>query len=55
MDKKKSNQVPDTAQAPGIDLDDSYGKNATQEDKENKETTQVTRLVYDEYDASERN
>lgn len=53
MDKKNKLQklrVPNSAQAPGIDPEDSYGKNATNEEVEKGESTQVTRLIYDEYD-----
>ncbi len=53
MDKKNKLQklrVPNSAQAPGIDPEDFYGKNATNEEVEKGESTQVTRLIYDEYD-----
>jgi hypothetical protein len=51
MNKKKRIQIPDSAQAPGIDPEDSYGKNATNEEVKKGESTQVTRLIYDAYDA----
>ncbi|WP_179151885.1 hypothetical protein [Oceanobacillus senegalensis] len=53
MNKKRKKHVPESAQAPGIDPEDSYGKKATKEDIKNNNTTMVTRLVYDEYDASD--
>lgn len=54
MDKKeKKLKVSDTAVAPGIDLEDSYGKDATKAAIKNGESTKVTRLIYDEVDASE--
>ncbi|WP_156520739.1 hypothetical protein [Oceanobacillus sp. Castelsardo] len=43
-------QITESAQAPGIDPEDSYGKNATDKEIEKGESTQVTRLIYDEYD-----
>ncbi|MDY0407141.1 hypothetical protein P5G51_019015 [Virgibacillus sp. 179-BFC.A HS] len=38
--------------APGIDPDDSYGRDATNEEIAEGEATTVTRLIYDEYDHS---
>jgi len=52
MDKKRKNDISSSAQAPGIDPDDSYGKDATKEEIDKGEYTPVTRLVYDEYEAS---
>ena len=53
MDKKeKKLQVSDTAVAPGIDPEDSYGEKATKTAIKNGESTKVTRLIYNEYDPS---
>ncbi|HEX6593783.1 MAG TPA: hypothetical protein VF095_04250 [Bacillota bacterium] len=55
MDKNERNrQTPKNAVAPGIDEEDAYGKKATSADIEKGESTTVTRLVYDEYDASKK-
>ncbi|WP_280770288.1 hypothetical protein [Salipaludibacillus daqingensis] len=52
--KKHKNQSVNENEkiAPGIDEEDSYGEDASKEDKEEGETTKVTRLIYDEYDHS---
>lgn len=53
LEKRKNKQkIPDTAIAPGIDPEESYGKNATKSDIERGESTPVIRLVYDEYHTS---
>ncbi|WP_449354046.1 hypothetical protein ACUL41_11655 [Virgibacillus natechei] len=54
MDKKKRKQRADSVAAPGIDEEDSYGEKATKAEVEQGESTKVTRLVNDEYDASEK-
>ncbi|HLR53083.1 MAG TPA: hypothetical protein VK072_09455 [Candidatus Avamphibacillus sp.] len=54
MDKKKKSQIPDSVVAPGIDEEDAYGEMATKSEIKNGESTTVTRMVYDEYDASEK-
>jgi hypothetical protein len=55
MDKKEKNsQVSDTAVAPGIDPEDSYGRDATKAAIKKGESTKVTRFVYDEYDPSKK-
>ncbi|WP_416148828.1 hypothetical protein ACM26V_21575 [Salipaludibacillus sp. HK11] len=38
--------------APGLDEEDSYGKNASKTDMKQDNTTKVTRLINDEYDHS---
>jgi len=54
MDKRKDkSQLPDSVVAPGIDEEDAYGEKATKSEIENDESTTVTRMVYDEYEASE--
>lgn len=50
----RKQQLPKNASAPGIDEEDAYGKKATPTDIEKDESTTVTRLVYDEYDASKK-
>ncbi|WP_188456421.1 hypothetical protein [Virgibacillus oceani] len=56
MTKKKRNErIADSIVAPGIDPEASYGDDATQSDIEKGDTTTVTRLIYDEYDPSEKN
>ncbi|WP_168927240.1 hypothetical protein [Virgibacillus necropolis] len=55
MDKKKKKpQINDDVVAPGVDEQDSFGAKATQSEIEEGESTKVTRLVYDEYDPSEK-
>lgn len=54
MDKKKKSQLADSVVAPGIDEEDSYGEKATKSEVKNGESTTVTRIVYDEYDPSEK-
>lgn len=49
----KQTQMNDDVIAPGIDPDDSYGRDATQSEIEQGESTKVTRMTYDEYDPSE--
>lgn len=52
--KKKKKRTNNNVVAPGIDPDESYGQDAEIEDIENEDYTTVTRLVYDEYDPSEK-
>ena len=54
MKKDRGQRSDDPKVAPGVDPDDSYGENATQSDVNKGEYTTVTRLVYDEYDHSEK-
>jgi len=54
LDKKKKIQIPDSAVAPGMDEEDAYGEKATESEIKNGESTTVTRMVYDEYDPSEK-
>ncbi|MBT2217936.1 hypothetical protein KK120_19215 [Virgibacillus dakarensis] len=55
MDKKrKKSDAYDNVIAPGIDPDDSFGKDATKSEIESGESTKVTKLTYDEYDPSEK-
>jgi len=51
MDKKDEKREPEKV-APGLDEEDSFGKDASKVDKEKGETTRVTRMIYDEYDPS---
>ncbi|WP_199860690.1 hypothetical protein [Oceanobacillus damuensis] len=53
MDKKKL-QAEDTAVAPGMDPEDSFGKKATKSDIKKGESTTMTRFSYDEYNPSKR-
>lgn len=50
--RKKKEKTANKRVAPGIDPEDSYGEKATQTEIKKGEYTTVTRLVYDEYDAS---
>ncbi|WP_192869530.1 hypothetical protein [Lentibacillus sediminis] len=50
--KRKQNKSSHPTAAPGIDEEDAFGEQATKAEKENGETTTVTRLVQDEYDPS---
>ncbi|MBW8351950.1 hypothetical protein K0H71_21340 [Bacillus sp. IITD106] len=53
--KKDREQVTNHPKvAPGIDTEDSYGEEATQSDIDKGDYTTVTRLIYDEYDPSEK-
>lgn len=52
--KKRKSQIDDSVVAPGIDPEDALDKQATQSEIESGESTTVTRLTYDEYDASEK-
>ncbi|WP_172840439.1 hypothetical protein [Virgibacillus phasianinus] len=51
--KKRKSQIDDSVVAPGAP-EDALDKKATQAEIENGESTKVTRLMYDEYDPSER-
>lgn len=54
MDKRntKKESSIDQKVAPGIDEEDSFGEDASKSDQDKGDTTQVTRLIYDEYDPS---
>ncbi|MBS4197390.1 hypothetical protein [Lederbergia citri] len=53
--KKDKKQVTDHPKiAPGIDTEDYYGEEATQSEIDKGDYTTVTRLIYDEYDPSEK-
>ncbi len=52
--KKKKSQIADSVVAPGMDEEEAYGEKASQHEVEHGESTPVTRLVYDEYDESEK-
>lgn len=52
--KRKKSDAYDNVIAPGIDPDDSFGKDATKSEIESGESTKVTKLTYDEYDPSEK-
>ncbi|MCR2823487.1 hypothetical protein [Lederbergia panacisoli] len=54
MEKDRSKGRIDPKVAPGIDAEDSYGEDATQLEIDNGDYTKVTRLIYDEYDPSEK-
>lgn len=55
MDKKKrKSQRADSVVAPGIDPGDALDKEATESEIESEESTKVTKLVYDEYDSSDK-
>ncbi len=51
VDKKDIKREPEKV-APGLDEEDSFGKDASKSDKEKGETTKVTRMIYDEYEPS---
>ncbi|GAA0429082.1 hypothetical protein GCM10008983_01760 [Lentibacillus halophilus] len=50
MDERKKKQQDYDGVAPGIDPDDAFGQNASENDIKRGESTKVTRLIYDEYD-----
>lgn len=52
-DKKKNEQKISSAQAPGIDPDDSFGEKANRQEIKSGESTRVIRLTYDEYEKSD--
>ncbi|WP_163538968.1 hypothetical protein [Gracilibacillus sp. YIM 98692] len=52
MDKKRR-ALTEKNVAPTVNEEDSYGEDATNDEVRKGESTKVTRLVYDEYDASE--
>ncbi|WP_249872480.1 hypothetical protein [Oceanobacillus saliphilus] len=55
MDRKqKKLRAEDSAVAPGMDPEDSYGKRATKSEIEKGESTTTTRLTYDAFDPSKR-
>ena len=54
MEKDKSKRRNEPKVAPGIDDEDSYGEEATQSEIDKGDYTTVTRLIYDEYDPSEK-
>ncbi|MBS4198192.1 hypothetical protein KHA93_00775 [Bacillus sp. FJAT-49732] len=54
MEKDRRQKSDDPKIAPGIDTEDSYGEDATQANIDKGDYTTVTRLVYDEYDPSEK-
>jgi len=49
---KKEKGITSQTVAPGINPEDSYGEKANVADLKMGEYTEVTRLVYDEYDPS---
>lgn len=51
--KKGKKQAEDNLVAPGIDKEDEFGRQATEANIANGESTKVTRFVYNEYDPSE--
>lgn len=51
--KKQKKQISNDTVAPGMDPDDAFGKDATESEIKNGESTKVTRFTYDEYDPSE--
>ncbi|MDL4842251.1 hypothetical protein [Aquibacillus rhizosphaerae] len=54
MDSKKKQPKADEKVAPGVDPDESFGEDAKQSEIKADDYTTVTRLTYDEYDASEK-
>lgn len=52
--KQKKIHLPKNAAAVGIDPEASYGEKASQPEVKEGESTKVTRLVYDEYDPSNK-
>ncbi|MCE7792776.1 hypothetical protein K8O68_10150 [Salipaludibacillus sp. CUR1] len=55
MRKKETNKVSSEEErttAPGINEEDEFGEEATEDDRRRGDSTKVTRLIYDEYDPS---
>jgi hypothetical protein len=53
--KKETNKVSSEEKrttAPGIDEEDEFGEDATEDERRRGDSTKVTRLIYDEYDPS---
>lgn len=52
MDQDKRKKRDDEKVAPGLDAEDALEKDASEEEVEKGEYTQVTKLTLDEYDPS---
>ncbi|SER82523.1 hypothetical protein [Salipaludibacillus aurantiacus] len=55
MRKKETNKVSPEVErttAPGIDEEEEFGEDATEDERRKGDSTKVTRLIYDEYDPS---